>query len=287
MKVDKSQVKIGCDFEMFLMNSKGKVYSAIPFNEGTKDNPKPLDREGCCIQRDGVLQEANLPPVNLKQSDDFWDNLEYIKDYINEKFAKENNLRLVCCPTAELEDDQLLDEEARTFGCDPDYNAWDNGNMNEKNIPEGTKLRSCGSHIHMSIPNIGIDEMINLMKVFDVFLTVPFVLIDKDKKRRELYGKAGSFRPKIYGNTTGFEARTLSNVWISEQEYVDYVFHQLNSMFDYYNDNIGVLIDSNQDLIVNCINTSNEDQAKEICEKFNVLLPLEILEKNERIFETV
>ena len=43
---------------------------------------------------------------------------------------------------------------------------------------------------------------------------LPAVLIDTDKQRRKLYGKAGSMRHKDYG----VEYRTVSNFWLSSQE---------------------------------------------------------------------
>lgn len=285
MKINKSGVKIGCDFEMFL-SQNGKIMSAIPFNQGTKSFPEELDKKGCCIQRDGVLQECNLPAVSLDSSDEFWENTEYVKSYIMDRFARREGFTLECCPTANLDPDQLVDPEAREFGCSPDFDCWRDGDINEKNLDGNTSLRSCGGHIHLSIPEIGMPQIIDLMKLFDVFLTVPFVLIDKDKLRRKLYGNAGSFRPKYYGDTPGFEARTLSNLWISEKAYVDYVFNQLSQIFDYYDQNPMDEVNKNADVIVKCINNSDEELAKEILTKFNVLLPLEEMKKNEhRILE--
>ena len=38
-----------------------------------------------------------------------------------------------------------------------------------------------------------------MVKLLDIFLGIPSVIIDPDKKRRKLYGKAGAFRLTKYG----------------------------------------------------------------------------------------
>lgn len=274
--IDKSKVLIGSDFEMFLQDKTGKFISAIPFNSGTKEHPEKLkDYPGCCIQRDGVLEECNLPPVGLNECDSFWANIQIVKNYIYDKFATREGLKLVCCPTALFTEDQLDNEEAKRIGCSADYNAWMDGEMNDKPCFDDTGLRSCGFHIHFSYPDADINTSINLMKLFDLFLTVPFVLLDKDKERRKLYGKAGAFRLCSWENDRGFEARTLSNVGLRNKETIDYLFHQLNAMFDYYNEfGINEVNKSSYDIIT-AINESNEQLAGEVCERHNILLLLE------------
>ena len=66
----------------------------------------------------------------------------------------------------------------------------------------------------------------------DHTLGVYSVLWDKDDKRRSMYGKAGSFRPKPYG----MEYRTLSNRWIFNTDLIRFVYNAtqeaLEKMFD-------------------------------------------------------
>jgi hypothetical protein len=273
--IDKSKVLVGSDFEMFLQNSEGKIISAIPFNSGTKENPEKIEGyPGCCIQRDGILQECNVPPVRLDESDNFIENIKLVKEYIYNKFAHKYDLKLVCCPTACLEEDQLKHDEARQIGCSADYNAWKDGEVNEKPSYDDSGLRCCGMHFHLSYPDADVDTSIDLMKLFDLFLTVPFVLLDKDKDRRKLYGKAGSFRLCNWGEVGGFEARTLSNYVLSDYELIEYVFNQLNEMFNYYNTHSMDEVNEVADDIIKAINESNEELAGIICEKFGILLLL-------------
>jgi hypothetical protein len=273
-KIDKSLVQVGSDFEMFLIDKNGDFISAIPFNPGTKSSPQKLSKEGCCIQRDGVLQECNVPPVLLNQADLFAKNVEFVKNFIVENVCKEKGLELVCCPSATFKEDQLQDIEATTFGCDPDYNAWLDGDINEKPNPTDNKgLRSCGGHIHLSYSEADLFTSMNLMKLFDLFLTVPFIIIDEDTERRKLYGKAGAFRLQNWGDVQGFEARTLSNFWIKDSALIKYVFQQLDKMFDYYNEHGISEVDKDSLKIINAINDQNVELVYELLEKYKIEIP--------------
>lgn len=273
MAINKSLIKIGSDFEMFLVNGDQKFISAIPFNNGTKSNPEELNRPGCCIQRDGVLQECNVPPVKLNEWKKFAENVDFVKKFITDTICKPRKLSLVCCASAQFEDNELIDPEATMFGCDPDFDAWRDGEINEKPHSDNPFLRSCGGHIHISYPDFDVDTSIELMKLFDLFLTVPFLLIDTDTERRKLYGKAGAFRLQNWGEEGGFEARTLSNVWIDNHENIEFVFNQLNSMIDYFNEKGTFYVNQDGPIIVEAINTNNATIANELCEKYKINLP--------------
>ena len=54
----------------------------------------------------------------------------------------------------------------------------------------------------------------------DFFLGLPSLAYDNDKLRREMYGKAGCYRPKPYG----VEYRTLSNAWLKSEKLMRWVF---------------------------------------------------------------
>lgn len=277
-KVNLETLLIGSDFEMFLVDKNDKVISAIPLISGTKDSPEKTDKEGCCIQHDNVLSECNVPPVGINEAGLFWENIQYVKNFIlGLDRIKGKSLSLKCCPSAIVEDDQLQDDEAKEFGCDASFNAWRGGEINEKPHSDNPRLRSGGGHWHFSFDDCDYDKVIDLVRLCDLFLGVPFVLIDKDKRRRELYGKAGEFRFQSWGDTQGFEYRVLSNCWADNQDLVEYVFSQIKKMFEYYNENGISKIEEDADKIIRCINTGDEELAGMLCEKYDLRLILELV----------
>ena len=102
---------------MFAVDWNDKVHSAIPIISGTKTNPESTDKNGCCIQHDGVLVECNVPPVGIYGEAEFWDNICYVRNFVERKInEKQPGLRLICCPSAQVDNDQLNDPEAVAMG---------------------------------------------------------------------------------------------------------------------------------------------------------------------------
>jgi hypothetical protein len=269
--IKKSKVLVGTDVEVMLRDlATGKYKSAEGLIGGSKDYPRPLDREGCALQEDNVSVEYNVPPVGLEDSHTMAENIQYVMDTIKEVIPQ--GLAVECCSSARFDKEELSTPHAQQMGCDPDFNAWKDGDMNEK--PDGSKtdLRSCGGHIAVSCPGISKMDCLNLIKWMDIYLGVPSVLIDTDKDRRTLYGKAGAFRTKLYGDTPGVEYRTLSNWWTKSEDYIKWVFLQLETAIDAVNNNI----DPNPygAKVVEAINTGNEALATELCQELHIDLPL-------------
>lgn len=195
-----SNVTIGADPELFIINEQTKkVVSSIGLIPGEKGNPYVAEDmpKGFGLETDNIVAEFNIPPATNKTS--FINNIEYMKAYIN-RFVKNINpdLGILCAASKVVDADQLSSPQAKLFGCDVDYNAYTKA-PNLK--PEGTKtnLRSCGFHIHIGYSNNNIDTSLALVKYLDLYLGVPSVIKDRDKKRRSLYGKAGCFRLTPYG----------------------------------------------------------------------------------------
>jgi len=80
-------------------------------------------------------------------------------------------------------------------------------------------MRSAGGHIHVET---SLDKAA-VIRAMDLFLGVPSLILDsKGGMRRQLYGKAGAYRPKSYG----VEYRTLSNFWIFKTIHAMWVWDQ-------------------------------------------------------------
>jgi hypothetical protein len=124
-----------------------------------------------------------------------------------------------------------------------------------------TNIRSCGLHIHCGYDNPEIDRSLRLLAYFDAFLGLPSILIDKDTRRRTLYGKAGCFRLQKWG----FEYRSLSAYFMKDDEHLRWVFEQAMKAIDAYNDCWKL-----PEEVQSVINNNDEDLALKLCEDYNL-----------------
>ncbi len=133
-----NKITLGCDPELFL-EKDGEIISAEGLVGGTKQEPLPITGEGHCIQEDNVMVEFNIPPSN--NVDEFRNNINLVKTHLKEKFEADN-ISLNYSASAMLDKKYLKTEQARTFGCEPDFNVW----LRAPNTPPraGGRLRSCG-----------------------------------------------------------------------------------------------------------------------------------------------
>ena len=258
-------IKLGSDPELFIVNTKtDKVVSSIGLIPGKKKaafraKGMPV---GYGIQTDNILAEFNIPPV--KKCADFVHHINYMKNYIRDFVkSKDPDLDIRCVASQHVPEDQLQGEEACEFGCDPDYNAYTES-VNPKPCGEETDLRSAGVHIHVSYNNPNIEQSIRLVKYMDLFLGVPSVILDPDRERRQLYGKAGCFRIVRYG----VEYRTMSGYFISSDELIKFLFEQTIKAIKFAEAGVPL---PNGDEIQRIINESDVDAAKELVSKYQIM----------------
>lgn len=259
-----TNVTIGADPELFIINEKTKkVVSSIGLIPGEKGNPYVAADmpSGFGLETDNIVAEFNIPPVSDRVS--FVNNIEYMKAYID-KFVKNVNpdLGILCAASKTVDASQLKSPQARLFGCDVDYNAYTE-EANPK--PEGNKtnLRSCGFHIHIGYANNNIDTSISLVKYLDMYLGIPSIIRDRDKRRRSLYGKAGCFRLTPYG----VEYRVLSSATMKDINTLNFVWKQLSTAIRQCSYG-GPLLSPN--LIQDTINNSDLTTAKKIVSEYNI-----------------
>lgn len=214
------KIRLGCDPEIFLANRDGKLIASCGKIGGSKAHPQPLPDlgDGFAIQEDNVAIEFNIPPSSDRR--EFTHNIMRAVKYIGDNVHQHLDLRLeLDLSAASYDDDQLEAPAAKEFGCDPDYNAW-TGRKNPRPKADDPNLRSCGGHVHVGY-NKKLIAPEYLIRVMDLFLGVPSVLMDKGELRKKLYGKAGAFREKDYG----VEYRTMSNFWIKDPKLTDWVWN--------------------------------------------------------------
>lgn len=257
-------VTIGCDPELFLERD-GKIVSAVGLIGGTKYEPLPISEEGHAIQEDNVLMEFCIPPS--KTCEEFVSHINFVKDYLTVTTAA-----LGCVPnysaSAILDESELQTEQAKQFGCDPDFNVYLQG-MNQPPDPE-TTMRSAGGHIHIGFDKTDMtddesDDLVEqLTKAMDMTVGLKSLFLDKDDRRKELYGKAGCFRFKQYG----MEYRTPSNFWIATDELIQWAWKTTMEAIDLVNSGmVNELADKYSDRVIRAINNNDKKLAEELLSK--------------------
>lgn len=119
--------------------------------------------------------------------------------------------------------------------------------------------------MHWGYDNNNVDVSLYIIILCDAFIGVPSVILDPDTRRRNIYGKAGSFRLTPYG----VEYRSLSSFMQSTPELLTFVWNGIErvekearrptvDIFKYISH------------IKGCINDSNVELAKKLCEIFRI-----------------
>lgn len=238
--ISDAKFTIGCDPEIFVTR-RGKPFSVYGVLKGTKEEPYKTD--GGAYQVDGMAAEFNTDPVAIRDRYNYviensfhsWDKL-IIKQIQQIREVLPSGCALRMTPTLEF-GKEFLDNQpdaAKELGCDPDYNAY---TLKENPRPDGERtFRTGAGHIHIGwgsdIPPLNEDHMKicgDFVKTLDATVGLFMTVIDRDPLRRELYGKAGAFRPKSYG----VEYRTPSNVWIQNRDMRYYVWFLVQRAIDY------------------------------------------------------
>jgi hypothetical protein len=204
----------GCDPELFVLDAEGVAVCADGLIPGTKTDPYKVP--GGAVQVDGMAAEFNIDPVTTFE--DFQSNCKLVMGSLKKMLPKGYTLSAV--PAMEFTEKvwEESPDHAKELGCSPDFNAWTLEANPPPTPPEGSRLRTASGHIHVGWTNDidpfnpdHIGHCVDLVKQLDWFLGTWSVTVDKDNRRRSLYGKAGAMRFKPYG----VEYRVLSNFWLT------------------------------------------------------------------------
>ncbi len=252
-------IKIGADPEVWV--SKGGVYqSAYGLIPGTKEAPYPVDNGA--VQVDGMALEFNINPADTEE--EFVHNIQTVMSTLRSMVP---DYEVVVSPVADFNAEYLGGQppEATDLGCDPDFNAY-TGRQNQ--VPNAKSLfRTGAGHLHIGWTE-GADPFSeqhdhlarSLVRELDYTLGLPSVLFDRDNKRRELYGKAGAYRPKPYG----VEYRVLSNMWLSSPELIAFVYRGARDALDRLMS--GNSLQKRSWQLPSVINNGDIHWAKDICD---------------------
>lgn len=251
----------GSDIEFFLQTRRGELFPAIGIVGGTKKDPKPLG-QGYFIQEDNVAVEFNIPVCKTPK--------EFVRAVVTglEKCTEKlpPTLMATSLASAEFPYEYLQNAQAREFGCEPDMSAWTR-DFNPRPRSDNELLRSAGGHVHIGWKNPDMETRFELIKACDVFVGIPSLIEDGDKRRRQLYGKAGAMRIKPYG----VEHRLLSNYWMFDSNITANVIQRYQKAIDFINYG-HVIAPEDAEEIVNAINSSNYKKGSVMLNKYNKLM---------------
>ena len=211
---------VGADVEWLLYDmEKEEPVVACGLVGGTKEKPLSLG-DGYFVQEDNVMVEWNIPPA-VDRWQDFNRYCEEaifrVKGHVQKELGPKYTI--MPFPEYEFEEELLQTPQARTFGCEPDNDAYLGGQQR----PDGAvgvlgNTRSCGGHIHVGgdfkCPDFVAALFVELAMV--VFArSIPANIT----KRSKWYGQPGIFRSKPYG----IEYRSPDAMWSRSQQRRDIV----------------------------------------------------------------
>lgn len=282
----------GSDPEFFLFG-KGKFKSAIPLLP-SKENP--ICKDGYSFYYDNVLAEAQVKPASSRQEavENIGTCLEMLSEIVEP-------CKLVLQSAQNFPDSELKDKDAKIAGCMPEWSVYTLEQiLPPQEVITTTNFRTAGGHVHLGgspILQNGL-QILNVIRMLDLFLGVPSVLLDRDKTaraRREIYGHAGTHRVPDHG----IEYRPLSNYWLASPQLVELVYDICKFTLDFVENNHHEkywcidedLLDEDdpslahrcfgydKDMLQKCINTCD----KKLAEKFMLIvsnhMPEHIIER--------
>lgn len=224
---------IGCDPEIFLTRA-GEAVSAHGLIPGDKKNPYPV--EGGAIQVDGTAVEFNTDPVPISDFGQWNAKIVMVMKSLQKEVKAKGDYVFNLSPVQDYTPEYLasLPNEAKELGCDPDFCAY---TLEANPRPDGERaFRTGAGHIHIGwgagipVENREHHEICaSFVKMLDATVGLFMTVIDREPRRRELYGKAGAYRAKPYG----VEYRFPSNVWLRTKSRRQVVHNLCNSAVTY------------------------------------------------------
>lgn len=205
----------GADPELFVADPNGDLVCPEGLIPGDKEEPYKVD---CgAVQVDGMAAEFNIDPVD--NYPDWRDNIKTVRNELQKMLPHGYTLVNTVAGEFTKKNWDNAPEHAKILGCSPDFDAWRLG-MNPAPRPE-ERIRFAGGHIHFGWTDGATPDdkdyyrsCVDLVRQLDWYLASWSLSVDKESRRRSMYGKAGSMRFKPYG----VEYRTLSNFWLNTND---------------------------------------------------------------------
>ena len=226
-------ISIGADPEFFLVNYYlpemddygNEISPFIPcvgLVPGTKEEPHDLG-DGYFCHEDNVTVELGIPPTSNPYN--FGESITRGMARIKREFFADEETQLTSTAAHKFKSSQLTSPQARTFGCEPDYDAYTNGKV--RTVPSTMvedRWRYAGGHVHLG-GDFNCPPFVAALFA-DVYISLYLLQLSgfngvttEEKQRRKWYGQPGIFRQKPYG----IEYRTFSNTWCSSTDKATYM----------------------------------------------------------------
>jgi hypothetical protein len=227
------EISIGADPEFFLTGPRNKRTSAHNLVPGTKREPFKLNKGA--LQADGTAVEFNIDPAKTPQ--EFASNIQVVLNQIRDRIPGEYKFEFL--PTIHYGRDYFamdIPESAKELGCEPDFNAWDGGDMNPRPVAPQA-MRTGSGHLHIGWTEgadikdpVHLEDCMAIVRRLDYYFRpiCPLWETPEDATRRRLYGKWGCFRPKSYG----VEYRVLGNTWLRYPKLWPWMFQYVSHAVD-------------------------------------------------------
>jgi Phage phiEco32-like COOH.NH2 ligase-type 2 len=216
----------GADPEFIIANKNDEIKSAIGI--------LPKKEKAFFENGNGYYFDNMLAEIAVKPAENEFEILSNIKQALKglANFINPNKFLIKASSNYPKKEINCID--AKIVGCNPEWNVYTlkcvfppeedvyflDGYYQFKNC-----FRSAGGHIHIGCEMLYDSiEALNTIRMMDLFLGIPSVFLDTDetsKKRRKIYGHAGSHRITDYG----IEYRALGNFWLSSPDLVSLMYN--------------------------------------------------------------
>lgn len=217
-----AEILVGADPEFPLLDKRrGRYISAHQYIPGTKEEPHKVAKGA--VQLDGIAVEFNINPTSNR--DEFAANIKSVLKDVRKFVPRTFSFSFV--PSVVFDPKYFAERVpfgCKVLGCTPDFSADQDGAVKPAPQPKIESLRTFSGHMHFGWtndaefePHIGDGHFyrcVQTTKMWDAYMNLYKPYWDRDKRRFQLYGAGGAFRPKKYG----VECRSLSNAWLNHPE---------------------------------------------------------------------
>lgn len=256
---------LGSDPEVIIGNEESPVSAAGILGASKHE---PLKLRGLAFHEDNILLEFNIPPA--KNKEEFVASNQKALRVIEDEFLRSRGLKILPVCQGVFSQEEILHPQAQEIGCEPEYNAYSKGVFEHEEFGM-RRLRTAGGHVHIGYEGETEFKSIRLIRLLDLHLGLPSIIMEEPNQRRLMYGQAGSYRrtPKIK-----VEYRTPSNFWLWKEELMEWIYDTVAKVLIHFK-NGDKLKGGEEREIIRIINDHDVASATALCKK----LKLNYLEK--------